>query len=174
GARKCKTSAGGVRRYQDSKDKASTANLKHHAIGCWGQETVDAVFGGQKANPPSGSIFSAFACKGQQPVQYTHRAHTNTDLLSAGRPNIELPSHFTISRDIQASFEKCQEQIGNLLQEHPGHLHFATDAWTSPNHHAFIAWTVHLEYNGQMICFLLDIIEVAKVCRVCDVGINHI
>jgi hypothetical protein len=38
------------------------------------------------------------------------------DLLLSGRPNIELPSHFTISRDIRASFEKCQERIGKLLQ----------------------------------------------------------
>jgi len=48
------------------------------------------------------------------------------------------------------------------LQEHPGHLHFATDAWTSPNHRAFVAWTVHFEYEGAMIVFLLDIIEVPE------------
>lgn len=28
----------------------------------------------------------------------------------------------------------------------------------------FIAWTVHLEYESQMLAFLLDIIEVAEVC----------
>ena len=48
------------------------------------------------------------------------------------------------------------------LQEHPGHLHFSTDAWTSPNHRAFVAWTVHFEYEGAMIVFLLDIIEVLE------------
>jgi len=102
------------------------------------------------------------------------------DLLLSGCPNIELPSRFTISRDIRASFEKCQERIGKLLQvcdqisvnvtrvssciqEHAGCLHFATDAWTSLNHRAFIAWTVHLEHEGEMISFLLDIIEVAEV-----------
>ncbi|KAN0103652.1 hypothetical protein V8E52_011790 [Russula decolorans] len=31
-ARKCKTGFGGVRHYQDSKDKSSTGNLRHHAI----------------------------------------------------------------------------------------------------------------------------------------------
>ncbi|KAG1874227.1 hypothetical protein C8R48DRAFT_434096 [Suillus tomentosus] len=39
-AQKCKTKIGGVRRFQDSKDKASTANLKNHAIGCFGDDTI--------------------------------------------------------------------------------------------------------------------------------------
>jgi hypothetical protein len=30
------------------------------------------------------------------------------DLLTAGRPSVELPSNQTISRDINASFEKCR------------------------------------------------------------------
>jgi hypothetical protein len=50
----------------------------------------------------------------------------------------------------------------SIWQEHPGHLHFATDAWTSPNHRAFVAWTVHFEYEGSMMSFLLDIIEVPE------------
>ena len=34
----------------------------------------------------------------------------------------------------------------------------------SPNHQAFVAWTVHLEHEGKMFLFLLNIIEVAEVC----------
>jgi hypothetical protein len=86
------------------------------------------------------------------------------ELLTAGRPHIELPSPDTISRDIKASFNKCRERIATLLRDHPGRVHFATDAWTSPNHRAFVAWTVHLEYEGTMLAFLLDIIEVPEVC----------
>jgi len=37
------------------------------------------------------------------------------------------------------------------------------DAWTSPNHQAFVAWTVHLEHWGHMLTFLLNIVEVAEV-----------
>lgn len=85
------------------------------------------------------------------------------ELLVAGRPNMVLPSNTTISRDIKASFEKCRERVAKLLQEHPGRLHFATDAWTSPNHRAFIAWTVHLEYEGEMLSFLIDISELPEV-----------
>jgi len=48
------------------------------------------------------------------------------------------------------------------LQEHPGCLHFAMDAWTSPNCRAFVAWTMHFGCEGAMIMFLLDIIEVPE------------
>jgi hypothetical protein len=49
------------------------------------------------------------------------------------------------------------------IQEHEGRLHFGTDAWTSPNHRAFVAWTVQLPFEGTNLVFLLDIIEVPKV-----------
>jgi hypothetical protein len=94
---------------------------------------------------------------------------------------MEIPSPDTILRDIKASFDKCQERVARLLQvcqfnvlclyfvadllpgqEHTGRLHFATDAWTSPNHRAFVAWMVHFEYEGVMMSFLLDIIEVPE------------
>lgn len=84
-------------------------------------------------------------------------------LFTAGRPNLKIPSNRTISRDIAAAFKKCQRRIATLLQEYAGRLHFATDAWTSPNHRAFVAWTVHLEYEGAMFSFLIDILELPEV-----------
>ena len=41
-------------------------------------------------------------------------------------------------------------------------LNFATDAWTSPDHKAFVAFTVHMEHEGVPISMLLDLVEVAK------------
>ena len=41
-------------------------------------------------------------------------------------------------------------------------LSFGTDAWTSPNHKAYITVTVHFEQNGVPMCLLLDLVEVAK------------
>jgi hypothetical protein len=46
-------------------------------------------------------------------------------------------------------------------QSYEGALSFATDAWTSPNHRAFVAVTVHLEEKGVPVSILLDIVEVA-------------
>jgi hypothetical protein len=48
------------------------------------------------------------------------------------------------------------------LQEYDGALNFAIDAWTSPNHKAFVAFTVHFEHEGTPISMLLDLVEVAK------------
>ena len=41
-------------------------------------------------------------------------------------------------------------------------MSFATDAWTSPNNHAYVAITVHFELKGIPIAMLLDLVEVAK------------
>lgn len=80
GARKCKTALGGVRRYQDTKDKSSTTNLKHHAIGCFGEDAVNNAMKGKDAGANNGSIYAAFARQGQQPVHYSHRTHTNPEV----------------------------------------------------------------------------------------------
>lgn len=42
-----------------------------------------------------------------------------------------------------------------------GTLSFATDAWTSPNHKAYVAVTVHFESKGKPLSMLLDIVELA-------------
>lgn len=52
--------------------------------------------------------------------------------------------------------------MNTYLKEHEGNLSFATDAWTSPNHKAFVAITVHFEVNGTPMCILLDLVEVAE------------
>ena len=49
-----------------------------------------------------------------------------------------------------------------MLQEYEGQLNFATDAWTSPNHKAFVAFTVHFVHEGVPVSMLLDLVEVAK------------
>jgi hypothetical protein len=38
------------------------------------------------------------------------------ELLTVGRPTTNLPSHQTISRDIDTSFKKCQACVAKLLQ----------------------------------------------------------
>lgn len=41
-------------------------------------------------------------------------------------------------------------------------MSFGTDAWSSPNHKAYVAVTVHFEHEGEPICLLLDVVEVAR------------
>ena len=40
-------------------------------------------------------------------------------------------------------------------------LSFGTNAWTSPNHKVYVAVMVHFEQNGEPMCLLLDLVEVA-------------
>ena len=75
--------------------------------------------------------------------------------------------------------ESCQEVEGmqifpwaklytEVIQIYDGKLNFATDAWTSPNHKAFVAITVHLEEDSKPLCIILDIVEVAEVWIYCN------
>lgn len=41
-------------------------------------------------------------------------------------------------------------------------MNFATDAWTSPNHKAYVAFTVHFAHEGAPVSMLLDLVEVAE------------
>ncbi|KAF8870867.1 hypothetical protein BD779DRAFT_1454757 [Infundibulicybe gibba] len=161
-ARKCKGS-GSVRCYQDSKDHAATSNLKTHALKCFGAAAVDAAF--KKTTPltQDGSLFSAFAHQGQCSATITHRAHNIDESRWAGRPTTALPSATTVMRDIKLSFDICRTNINNILKNHSGQVHFATDAWTSTNHHAYVAWTVHLHHQGSILTFALDMMELPEV-----------
>ncbi|KAJ7192441.1 hypothetical protein GGX14DRAFT_380114 [Mycena pura] len=165
----------GVRRFQTKpngqphSDRSSTSNLKKHAEGCWGKEVVAARLKELKDASASreGSIFAAFARADQRPIKVTHRAHTEPELrqtlLGAGRPGLRIPSRRTVARDLNAAYERCSEHMKDLLENYSGRLSFATDAWTSPNHRAFVAWTVHLQHSGHPLVFLLDIYEVPEV-----------
>ncbi|PIL26246.1 hypothetical protein GSI_12002 [Ganoderma sinense ZZ0214-1] len=134
----------------------------------------------------TGSITAHFERKAGQ-VTYSARQHNRTEtrveivrwvceslrafrivedpgfkvLMKTGRPGYYLPSASTVARDVTEVFQRTRSRIAKMLQEHEGALHFATDAWTSPNHRAFVAVTVHFEQQGKPICFLLDIVEVA-------------
>ncbi|KAK7034802.1 dimer-Tnp-hAT domain-containing protein [Favolaschia claudopus] len=162
--------------------------MRKHAIQCFGQGAVDAAMNGEGKKNSDGSIFAAFARAGQRPVTVSHRVHTNPEarahivqwvtestrpphlvndrgfrtLMTAGRPSLTVPSGQTVSRDIRNSFIRCKKTVDKLLQDYPGQLAYATDAWTSSNHRAFVAWSVHLQHEGNPLSFLLDIIEVPE------------
>lgn len=76
--KRCK-GKGGVRRYQDSQDRAATSNLKTHAIRCFGADAVDAAFKKGPSTTPGASIFASFARLGQRVVSFSHRAHTSDE-----------------------------------------------------------------------------------------------
>ena len=110
-------------------------------------------------------------------------------LMKTGHPEYYIPSPSTVSRDVWMVFSKTRQRIAKLLRvskticpkiwnltkkkEYDGALNFATDAWTSPNHRAFVAVTVHLEQDGAPPCLVLDVVEVAEVWYH-EPGLSHI
>ncbi|KAF6759529.1 hypothetical protein DFP72DRAFT_789780, partial [Ephemerocybe angulata] len=185
----CRNPTNTVRRYLDTKDSNSTSGLRKHAEKCWGAEALKAAQSAADANTVrssgilasgsfSGAIDKIFERLGKGRVTYSHRAHTKVEsrlrpvgivgdrgflsIAKTGRPDHYIPSPSTVSRDLKNAFVKCRNRIAKYLQEYDGALSFATDAWTSPNHRAFVAFTVHLEHNGVPLSLLLDFVEVPR------------
>lgn len=84
-------------------------------------------------------------------------------LMKTGRPGYWVPSPTTVARDIKQVYTRTRARIGHLLREYDGRLSFTTDAWTSPNHRAFVAISVHFVLRGEPISMLLDLVEVPEV-----------
>ena len=100
-------------------------------------------------------------------------------LMKTDHPAYYIPSRWTVSRDVRLVFARTRTRIATMLQvssslkyhefdwtthqKYNGKLSFMTDGWTSPNHRAFIAFSVHLEHNRVPLSMPLDVVEVAKV-----------
>ena len=109
-------------------------------------------------------------------------------LMISGRPGYKLPSPMTVSRDVRVVFVRTRARLArmlqvcisvyilmvvsvthnvNVMQRNPATPSYGTDAWTSPNHKAFVAFSVHFELDGNKVACMLDIVEVAKVRTEC-------
>ncbi|KDQ54145.1 hypothetical protein JAAARDRAFT_136038, partial [Jaapia argillacea MUCL 33604] len=169
-----------VQCFLDKGDAGSTRNMIKHVKSCWGEEVYKQVTKIKnlkdtqelvKTYQELGSIDAAFKKQGGGKICYSHQQHTRTEtkdcgfksLMKTGRLEYYLPSRSTISRDVCLVFANCQQQMAKMMREYKGQLSFATDAWTSPNHKAFVAVSVHLEHSGKLLCIILDIVEVAAV-----------
>ncbi|TFY78228.1 hypothetical protein EWM64_g5785 [Hericium alpestre] len=172
-----------VHRYLDTGDAQSTGNMHKHAVDV--KTAREKVV---KGYLKSGKITASFERKNKGTVTYSHVQHTKMEtraeivrwvseslrpfnivddacfksLMKTGRPGYQLPSPRTVSCDVKLVFARARNRMAKMLQEYEGDLNFATDAWSSPNHRAFIALTVHLLLNGEPISILLDFLEVAE------------
>ena len=101
-------------------------------------------------------------------------------LMKTGRPEYYIPSNLTVSRDVRLVFARTRVRVAKMLkvlfsplisgraaqgthQEYDGKLSFTTDTWTTPNHRALVAFSVHLQHKGMPLSFPLDVVEVVKV-----------
>ncbi|KAJ7366195.1 hypothetical protein DFH08DRAFT_679049 [Mycena albidolilacea] len=191
----CKHKGKGTTRFQTNKngskatDRSSTSNLVKHAKKCWGADVVEARMRGVEAQGRDGDIFTAFARASDRPVQPSDWMLTEAELrcvrqvspnhrplnlvedqefrliFGAGRPEFRLPGCHAVSRDLNAAYGQARAHVEALLTGYNGRLSFSTDTWTSPNHCTFVAWFVHLQHEGELLAFPLDIYEVPEVCE---------
>ncbi|KAG0692591.1 hypothetical protein DFH29DRAFT_817383 [Suillus ampliporus] len=183
-ARGCKTT---IRWYLDKKDARSTGNMRKHVKSCWGNVVLQAADDAKDASEVrtkivlgilrNGSITASFERKGKGKVTYSNRQHTCAEtnlrpfeivkdrgfqsLMKTGQPEYYLPSPTTI---LASDLMLNMRETDLTYQEYEGKINFTTDTWTSTNHRAFVAVSVHLEHNGVPLSLPLDIVEVAKVC----------
>ncbi|KAG1831812.1 hypothetical protein EV424DRAFT_1469923 [Suillus variegatus] len=180
GARGCKTT---IRQFLDKKDAK-------HVKSCWGNAALMAADDAKDANEVRTKIVTeSFERKGKGKVTYSHRQHTRTEakaeivrwvseslgpfkiikdkgfqsLMKTGRPEYHIPSPTTVAHDVKLVFARTRQRIARMLQEYDGKMNFTTDGWTSMNHRALVAFSVHLEHQGVPLSFPLDIVEVATV-----------
>ncbi|KAJ6615157.1 hypothetical protein B0H10DRAFT_1718280, partial [Mycena sp. CBHHK59/15] len=174
-ARNCKHT---IARNQTTKDSKSTKNLRLHAKKCWGEDNVLAAEKVKSLgeackllkensgvrNQRLTDIFKAHAAAGGK--SFSHVPLTNEQsrayrkLMKSGRPSAYIPSPTTIARDVKLLFNKTRERLKRHFQNTPACISLATDAWTSPNHRAYVAVSGHLEEEGKRINCLLDFVEV--------------
>lgn len=49
------------------------------------------------------------------------------------------------------------------MKEYKGNLNYVTDTWTSLNHKAFVAVSMHFKHKGKPMCIILDVVEGVEV-----------
>ncbi|KAF9550315.1 hypothetical protein CPC08DRAFT_793341 [Agrocybe pediades] len=120
-------------------DATLTGNLYKHSQKCWGEDVIELTM--KTANATDAWEALAKSRDGSMTVTYT-------------KP---------VSCGVRVVFAQSHQHISAMLHKYNGKLHFATDAWTSPNYWAFVAVMVHFEHDGAPVCLILDIIKVAKL-----------
>ena len=98
--------------------------------------------------------------------------------MKTGHLGYHLPFPVTISHKMKKVFVQVWQHIAKMLkvshksylqlvvltnqpQEYDSALNFTTDAWTLPNHKAYVAITVYFEHEGTLISMILNLVGVA-------------
>ncbi|KAG2101121.1 hypothetical protein BD769DRAFT_1367803 [Suillus cothurnatus] len=173
--------------FLDKGDAHSTGNMRKHLQACQGEDVLQATDQAKDANEVCKKLLAASCAMDQLWPHLNARAKERAKLvhwvskslcpfeiikdkgfqllMKTGQPEYYIPSPSTVTRDDdQGKFFKSKTyKITCTYQGYPGKVNFTTDGWTSPNHRAFVAVSVHLEHNGEPLTLPLDIIEITKV-----------
>ncbi|KAG1725869.1 uncharacterized protein EDB91DRAFT_1239713 [Suillus paluster] len=169
-AKGCKV---GICHFLNKKDVRSMGNMQKHDKSCLGDDVLQAANEARNADKvqtkivtgflKDRSITTTFKQKGKGRAELVHWVAESLQpfdivndrgfqsLMKTGRPEYYIPSPSTVLCNVR------------LVFEYKGKLNFMTDGWSSPNHCALVAFSVHLEQKGIPLSLPLDIIEVLRV-----------
>jgi hypothetical protein len=84
------------------------------------------------------------------------------EMIASIDPALEIRSADTIRRDLMQLFDAEKQRVRKLLQETPGRISFAIDAWTSPNNHGFLGITAHwIDHDWAIRSLLLNLVPLS-------------
>ncbi|KAF8622489.1 hypothetical protein AX15_006975 [Amanita polypyramis BW_CC] len=154
--------------------------MRKHMKTCWGDDVLTAagstvnadeirtkIVGGILRN---GSITESFERKGNGKRTYSNRPLSHADIKAEIvcwvsvrlRPSeIVNDEEFNFLMKTASQLHTIQSRL-TIVKAYEGHLSFTTDAWTSPNHWAYVAICIHFEAKGTPVSMILDIVEVAE------------
>ncbi|SJL04344.1 uncharacterized protein ARMOST_07710 [Armillaria ostoyae] len=153
----------------------SMGALWHHIWKCWGDEVLAAADAAKdlkkshdivekeltKQKLKNGSTVMMLKRFGSKIISYSTYPHTKMEV----RLRFQVPDENWPSTALHPPFNYSLLNTYSLIlwQKFDGMLSFATSAWTSPNHHVYVALAVHFVHdNGMPIRMVLDFIEVPK------------
>ncbi|KAF8992026.1 hypothetical protein BDZ89DRAFT_973591 [Hymenopellis radicata] len=189
---KCELCGKNVYRNLTSKDKSSGHGLRLHAEKCFGVEAVKAAFegadlkatremvkkAGKKKQGVLTSMLQGIIAKGKEIYATMPLSNAETrisvpstslqtaafkKLMKTGRPGTYIPHPTTVSRDAKILFAKTRRRLAKKFKGLKSRVHIVLDAWTSPNHKAFVAYKAHWEEDGHLVSTVLDFRELPQV-----------
>ncbi|KAF9019903.1 hypothetical protein BDZ89DRAFT_900071, partial [Hymenopellis radicata] len=155
---KCELCGKKVYRNLTTKDKSSGHGLRLHAEKCFGVESVKAAFETRDLKATRDMVKKA-GKKKQGVLTGMLQDRGFKKLMKTGRPGTYIPHPTTVSRDTKILFAKTRRRLAKKFKGLKSRVHIVLDAWTSPNHKAFVAYKAHWEEDGQCVSTVLDFRE---------------
>jgi hypothetical protein len=163
----------------------STSNLVRHVKSCdggmlgLGSSAISAFAQGSTYTPHKFRMkLALWVARRHWPFAIVEDEEL-VDIFTDLNNKVEVPSRFTVSRDVKEIFTMSRVKVSEMLkvntcyfnllniepkvrQAYPGKLHLCADGWTSPNVISFIGLTVHWANDGQIQSTILDFVKYVR------------
>ncbi|KAF9046075.1 hypothetical protein BDZ89DRAFT_942339, partial [Hymenopellis radicata] len=187
---RCYKCRGWVYRNRTTQDRSSGSGLRTHANKCFSVEAVKAAMASKDLDGTRKSIqqaqqerqttltdllsklvdrgkeiyatISLIKAENYRPFKVVaDRAFKK--LMKTGRPSAYIPHPTTVSRDTKTLFAKTRRCLAKHFKTLQSCIQIILDAWTSPNHKAFVSYSAQWEEDGHIVSTVLDFCELGEV-----------